>query len=95
MVNHSVLCWSIKYDYMNILTWTILKKTQIVNGCETFAFKYICNHNLLERYIVNKHRCHMNAMFGVFVNEDLNNIAALYGLPKPKRSYKTQLIAIS
>ena len=37
----------------------------------------------------------MNAMFGVFVNEDLNNIAALYGLPKPKRSYKTQLIAIS
>ena len=27
--------------YMNILTWTILKKTQILNGCETFAFKYI------------------------------------------------------
>ena len=25
---------------MNILTWTILKKTQILNGCETFAFKY-------------------------------------------------------
>ena len=26
---------------MKILTWTILKKTQIFNGCETFAFKYI------------------------------------------------------
>ena len=41
MVDHSTLCRSIKYDYMNILTWTILKKTQILNGCETFAFKYI------------------------------------------------------
>ena len=44
MVNHSTLCRSIKYDYMNILTWTILKKTQILNGCETFAFKYTCKH---------------------------------------------------
>ena len=26
---------------MKILTWTILKKTQIFNSCETFAFKYI------------------------------------------------------
>ena len=40
MVNHSALCRSIKYDYMKILTWTILNKTQILNGCETFAFKY-------------------------------------------------------
>ena len=40
MVNHSALCRSMKYDYMNILTWAILKKTQILNGCETFAFKY-------------------------------------------------------
>ena len=41
MVNHSTLCKSIEYDYMNILTLSILKKTQILNGCETFAFKYI------------------------------------------------------
>ena len=41
MVNHSTLCRSINYDYMNILTWAILKKTQKSNGCETFAFKYI------------------------------------------------------
>ena len=42
MVNHSVFSRGIKYDNMNILTWTILKNTQILNGCETFAFKYIC-----------------------------------------------------
>ena len=41
MVNHSALYKSIKHDYINILTWTILKKTQILNGCKTFAFKYI------------------------------------------------------
>ena len=41
MVSHSAFCRSIKYDYMNSLTWAILKKTQILNGCETFAFKYI------------------------------------------------------
>ena len=47
MVNHSALCRSIKYDYINILTWTILKKIQILNGCETFAFKYICSQHEL------------------------------------------------
>ena len=41
MINHSIFSRGIKYDYMNILTWTILKKTQLLNGCETFAFKYI------------------------------------------------------
>ena len=41
MINHSALCRSIKYDYINILTWTILKKRQILNGCKTFAFKYM------------------------------------------------------
>ena len=41
MVNHSIFSRDIKYDYMNILTSTILQKTQILNGCETFAFKYI------------------------------------------------------
>ena len=41
MVNHSIFSRGIKYDDMNILTWTILKKTQILNGCETFALKYI------------------------------------------------------
>ena len=61
MLNHSAMCRSIKYDYMNILTWTILKKTQILNGCETFAFKYkSCfivfhphiNHVLKQTYII-------------------------------------------
>ena len=30
----------------HILTWTILKKIQILNGCETFAFKYKINLRL-------------------------------------------------
>ena len=54
MANHSALCRSIKYDYMNILTWTILKKTQIVNGCETFAFKYMCFNAISENKIIAK-----------------------------------------
>ena len=29
---------------MNILTWAILKKTHMINDCETFAFKYIYRH---------------------------------------------------
>ena len=52
MVNHSALCRSIKYDYMNSLTWTILKKTQILNGCETFAFKYIQVHFRLDFFML-------------------------------------------
>ena len=31
---------------LNVLTWTILKKIQILNGCETFAFKYIWRENI-------------------------------------------------
>ena len=46
MVNHSTLCMSKKYDYMNILTWTKLNKAQILNGCETFAFKYMCKKGI-------------------------------------------------
>ena len=38
---------------MNILTWTILKKTHILNGCETFAFKYIISYKLYTNYIEN------------------------------------------
>ena len=54
MVNHSTLCRSIKYDYTNILTWTILKKTQILNGCETFAFKYISKNDNYRYYRLHK-----------------------------------------
>ena len=42
---------SIKYDYINILTWAILKKIQILNGSKTFAFKYIFTHSRLYPYI--------------------------------------------
>ena len=48
MVNHSIFSRGIKYDNMNILAWTILKNTQILNGCETFAFKYINPPRILQ-----------------------------------------------
>ena len=51
MVNHSIFSRGIKYDYMNILTWTILKKTQILNGCETCAFKYILLASMVQQHI--------------------------------------------
>ena len=50
MVNHSALCRSIKYDYINILTMTMLKKIQILNGCETLAFKYILEIRVMLTY---------------------------------------------
>ena len=44
-VNHYALFRNIRYDYMHILTWTILKETRMYmyNCCETFAFKYNTN----------------------------------------------------
>ena len=72
MVNHSALCRSIKYDYINILTWTILKKIQILNGCETFAFKYInemikCVSMLIFRII----RDFLNTVVSFFISYTL------------------------
>ena len=66
MVNHYALCRSIKYNYINILTWTILKKIQILHGCETFAFKYIYiyySQNLNLTIIF--YRCHLYTSFKV------------------------------
>ena len=54
MVNHSALCRSIKYDYINLLTWTILKKIQILNGCKTFAFKYMLSYKRFCRSVKRK-----------------------------------------
>ena len=43
---------------MNILTWTMLKKKQILHGCETFAFKFISN--LDQRF---QRRCRLKKKF--------------------------------
>ena len=40
-------------------------------------------HNLLdEKSVVDRHRCHMAAKFGVFVDEDHSKLPKLYWLPK-------------
>ena len=48
--------------------------------------------------IVDRHRCHMAAKFGLFVDEDLSKLPTLYWLVIPKlhkRSYKSRFIANS
>ena len=46
--------------------------------------------------IVDRHRCHMAAMFGLFVDEDFSKLPTLYWLLKlHKRTYKLPFIANS
>ena len=54
-------------------------------------------HNRLdETSIVDRHRCHMAAKFGLFVDEDHSKLHTLYWLPKlHKRPYKSRFIANS
>ena len=49
-------------------------------------------HNRLdETSIVDRHRCHMAAKFGLFVDEDHSKLPTLYWLPKlHKLSYKSR-----
>ena len=54
-------------------------------------------HNLLdERSFVDRHRCHMAAKFGLFIDEDYCKLSTLYWLPKlHKIPYKSRFIAES
>ena len=70
MVNHSALCMSIKCDYINILTWTILKKIQILNGCETFAFKYSFDKMCIKSNFPKKFHFPAVATFQCYETED-------------------------
>ena len=46
--------------------------------------------------IVDRQRCHMAAMFGLFVDQDHSNLPTLYWLPKlHKQPYKSRFIAYS
>ena len=48
------------------------------------------NNLLDERYVVDRHRFHMAANFGVFVIEDHSKLPTLYWFPKlHKRPYKS------
>ena len=55
------------------------------------------DHNLLgEKSVFGRHRCHMAAKFGVFVDEDQSKLPTLCWLPKiHKRPYKSHLLANS
>ena len=52
--------------------------------------------NLLdERSVVDRHRCHMAAKFGVLVDGDHSMLLTVYGLPKlHKIPYKSNLLLI-
>ena len=54
-------------------------------------------HNMLDKTsIVDRHRCHMAAKFGLFVDEDHSKLPTLYWLPKlHRRPYKSRFIANS
>ena len=39
-------------------------------------------YNLLDEYVLDRHRCNVAAKFGVFVDEDHSKLPALYWLPK-------------
>ena len=56
----------------------------------------IRDNRLDETSIVDRHRCHMAAKFGLFVDEDHSKLPTLYWLPKlHKRPYKSRFIANS
>ena len=54
-------------------------------------------HNLIgERFLVERHRCHMAAKFGVFVDDDHSKLPTLYWLSKlHERPYTSRFIANS
>ena len=54
-------------------------------------------HNRLDKTsVVDRHRCHMAAKFGVFVDEGHSQLPTLYWLSKlHKRPYKARFIAYS
>ena len=61
------------------------------------AYTKTYEHNRLgETSVVDRHRCHMAAKFGLFVDEDHSIFPTLYWLPKlHKRPYKLRVIAYS
>ena len=76
---------------------TMLKRYDINTIKQELSTAKTHEHNRLdETFIVDMHRCHMAAKFGVFVDEDHSKLPTLYWLPKlHKRPYKSRFIANS
>ena len=70
-------------------------------GCLRFVIVVFPDHTHLlflldEKSFNDRHRCHMDAKLGVFVDEDQSKLPTLYCLPKlRKRPYKSRFIANS
>ena len=64
---------------------------------QEFSTAKTYEHNRLdETSFVDRHRCHMAAKFGVFVDEDHSRFPTVYWLPKlHKRPYESRFIANS
>ena len=79
------------------MLWSFEKCYYINTLKQEFSTAKTYEHNRLdETSVVDKHRCHMTAKFGVFVDEDHSKLPTLYRLPKlHKRPYKSRFIANS
>ena len=70
--------------------YNVCKCTILINTLKqelSTAMTY--EHNLREgKSVVDRHRCHMAAKFGVFVDEDHSKLPTLYWLPKLHKIHK-------
>ena len=61
-----------------------------------FVSKQVLNKTIGIINFVDRHRCHMAAKYGLFVDEDHSKLPKLYWLPKlHKRPHKSHFIANS
>ena len=80
------------------MLWSFEKDTILTPLSKNLALqKHISiTGRLDETSIVDRHRCHMAAKFGLFVDEDQSKLPTLYWLPKlHNRPYKLRFIANS
>ena len=77
------------------MLWSSEKRYYINTLKQELSIAKTYEHNRLdESSIVDRHRCHMAAKFGVFVDEDHSKLPTIYWLPKHhKRLYKSRFIA--
>ena len=75
----------------------VLKRYYINTLRQELSTAKTYEHNRFEETsIVDKHRCHMAAKFGLFVDEDHSKLPTLNWLPElHKRPYKARFIANS
>ena len=77
------------------MLWSFEKRYYINTIKQELSTAKTYEHSRLDKTsIVDRHRCHMAAKFGLFVDEDHSKLPTLYWLPKlHKRPYKSRFIA--